>query len=498
MESHHVPYRYNTYTDTLLAIGTAALAESLFGLDEGEILLRAHPDGFRIKYETRGDVQSTNPFFEVRDKAGREVKSANVRDRTIYGLKDAKPSWWGTTSVVNTLASPVFNNKLAQAYSPDLGLEVLEGTAKLDTGGTSQLLYAQASKGVNRPGPSTTQGNLRADAEQMLALLGYQQGAAGFLRDAYTISIVPRPQEISLGGYRRLTEGVLRGYLPRASSGKVLPTSDQTVPFFIAMMYFDFIVELFNYRQEQLDPSGGFFGGGVGNIISSLDRVMYVSMGTSSAPFLLDSLTVPTWLDRKAVVLNVRDLVRQTLGAHLDPNLLYLPVRAFAEGDPRPLVRFYRYYDPSGGKKRLLSHETLRYVMDQTGYADLNCDPMQRFARAIRSRTLTKLYSQSSEPPDFELLTRLRSAALAERRLINMLSAFVASYNLRNARLSANGKRPEGQNLSYEDLQVITGLIERYGAEFVANTLMAQAMSKRTDDPDVGGMDTEADSEAVA
>ena len=59
------------------------------------------------------------------------------------------------------------------------------------------------------------------------------------------------------------------------------------------------------------------------------------------------------------------------------------------------------------------------------------------------------------------------------------MSEFISSYNLRNARLRAVGNPTEGQNLSYEDLQVIIQLIEKHGAEFIANTLMAQAMSKR-------------------
>lgn len=116
--------------------------------------------------------------------------------------------------------------------------------------------------------------------------------------------------------------------------------------------------------------------------------------------------------------------------------------------------------------------------MHQTGYDDLNCPEMLRFARALRSRTLTKLY-RDGENPDFELLTKLRSASRNTDRLVSMLSEFVGSYNLRNARQTATGKHPDGPNLSYDDLQVVVGLIEKRGAEFVANTLMAQAMSKR-------------------
>ena len=65
-----------------------------------------------------------------------------------------------------------------------------------------------------------------------------------------------------------------------------------------------------------------------------------------------------------------------------------------------------------------------------------------------------------------------------------MLSAFVGDYNLSNARRSAAGKHPDGPNLSYEDVQHVGGLIGTYGAEFVANTLLAQAMSKRDEEPD--------------
>jgi hypothetical protein len=295
---------------------------------------------------------------------------------------------------------------------------------------------------------------------------------------------VPRPKNISLQAYRNLVDGFLRGYFPRTDGGKILPTRDQTVPFFVAMAYFDFIIKLFNYREEHTGMMGGWGSGGVGNVIASLDRALYFSMGTSSAPFALDTLTIPEWLDDKAVAVNVRNLIRELLSEHADPNMLYLPVRAFAERDPRPLVEFYRKYQPlakpSNGNrdsKRLLHQRTLRYVMEKTDYADLNCDEMQRFARALRSRTLTKLYG--SDQPDYNLLTKLRSASQNDDDLISMLSDFVGSYNLRNARRSAIDKYPDGPNLSYDDLQVIIGLVDKYDATFVANTLMAQAMSKR-------------------
>lgn len=481
MKEHHVSYRYNTYTDVLLAVGTGGLVERLYGLSATEIELHAEPDGFHVRYPAGAEVHSHNPFFEVKDKEGRETQTPNVLDRTPYGPKDPKPAWWGTTSIINTLASPTFNNTIAQRYTPELGQRLLEGEAEVKTGSMSQLLYAQASKGVNRPNLSTSQGNLSGDAEQVLALLGYQQGGAGFMRDPYTFSIIPRPREITLQGYRSLVEGFLRGYAPKASSGKTLPTREQTVPFFIAMAYFDFIIELFNYRDTD-DPTGGYFDVGVGRIVAGLDRVLYYSMGTSSAPFLMDTLVIPEWLDRKSIAVNVRDVLRQTLGEHLDPNLLYLPVRAFSEEDPRHLVKFYRHYNPLRERRKLLTQEALQYVMEKTGYEDLNSTAMQRFARAVRSRTLTKLYREGDEPPDYELLTRLRSASLANDRLVNMLSAFVGSYNLRNARQTAVGKKPDGPNLAYEDLLEIERLIEKYGAEFIVNTLLAQAMSKRSED----------------
>lgn len=492
METHFVPYRYHTYTDTLIAIGTAAIAEHLFGLDAEDVVIRAGPDGFRISHPDRGELHDASPLFEVKDKAEREIKTAIVRDRTPFGQKDAKPSWWGTTSTINTLATPAFNNSIAQAYNAQLGASLLGGSADAKQGSQSQLLYAHASKGVNGARGGTAQGNVQAASEQIVAHTGYQHGAAGFLRDPYTVSFVPRPHEISLHALRAMVDGFLRGYLPKSSNDKILPTRDQTVPFFVAMAYFDFIVQLFDYRDQQEELSDGAFGEemAVGRIVSALDRAMYVSMGTSSAPYVIDSLVIPDWLDQKSVAVNVRDVVRNTLGAHLDPNLLYLPVRAFAERDPRPLLRFYRLYDPVGGKKKLLTQDTLHYVMEKTGYATLTCDAMQHFARALRSRTLTRLY-KGGEPPDFELLTDLKSASLDNRGLVNMLSAFVGSYNLRNARLSADGKKREGANLSYDDLQEIIGLIEHYGAEFVANTLMAQAMSKRSDDPADEGSDSD-------
>ena len=494
MKHHLVPYRYNTYTDALIAIGTAQLAERLYGLDANEVILRAQTSGFHIEHPETNELHDDNPFYQIRDKESREVDggTSSIWDKTLYGANDDKPSWWKTVSVINSLATPVFNNNIAQSYTPELGFDLLQGTAEVNTGSMSQLLYAQASKGVNSTGGSTSQGNLSADAEQMLAHLGYQTGAAGFIQGDYTISIVPRPGAIRLSHLRdSFVEGFLRGYLPKTDGGKILPPRSQTVPFFIAMTYFDFIIQLFNYREEHQDLMDQFFADeqrGVGKIISSLDRVMYYSMGTSSAPFVSDSLAIPEWLDDKSLALNVRDLVRELLSEHTDPHMLYLPVRAFAESDPRPLVEFYRKYEPlrapSGGNrtgKRLLHQSTLRYIMDKTGYDDLNCPEMQRFARALRSRTLTKLY-RDGQNPDFELLTRLRSASRNKDRLVSMLSAFVGSYNLSNARHTAVGKPPDGPNLNYEDLQVIIGLINNRGAEFVANTLMAQAMSKRDQD----------------
>jgi hypothetical protein len=461
----------------------------LFGHRPEEVRLSSEPAGFRIEYPEGGEVTSANPFREIKFKDSQELQQSTVWDKTEYEDKD-KPDWWSTVSVINTMTSiypyPTFNNKIAQAYSPELGVKLLNGTAQIDTGSRSALLYAQASKGVNKPdfkSIATSQGNIGGDEEQMLALLGYQVGAAGFTKDSYTISIVPRPKSIPLNSYHRLVNGFLRGYWPKSKNDSRLPPDDQTLPFFAAMAYFDFIIKLFNYKEDTPDMMGGVFDG-VGTIIESLDRAIYFKMGNSSAPFATDSLAIPTWLDQKEVAVNVRNLIREMLSERPDPKVLYLPVRAFAESDPRPLVDFYRKYEPlkkpSGGNrtsKTLLHQQTLQYVMAKTNYDDLNCDEMKRFANAIRSRTYNKLYHE--QQPDYNLLTKLRSASRNNDQLVNMLSEFVGSYNLHNARQSAVDKQPDGKNLRYEDLQVIIGLIEKYDAKFVADTLMAQAMSKR-------------------
>ena len=484
MSQRLVPYKYNSYTDVLLAAGTAHLAGTLFNFDDREVRLKTTPSGIEIRHpEPRNRTESV-PFQQIRDKESREVDENRPLkwDKTRIDDAEQNPHWWTTVSVINTLARPDFNNRFAKLYTPELGEALLNGTADFNTRSRSQLLYAQASKGVNQSGfnsIATSQGNINADEEQMLALLGYQVAGIGYIKGNYTITIVPRPKSISLQAYRRLVR-FLRGYTPRATSGKPLPTREQTVPFFLAMAYFDFIIELFDYQGEQDDYGLNLTPG---EIVAGLDRVQYFSMGTSSAPYSMDTLAIPQWLDEKDVGVDVRNLIREMLGQHTDPKLLYLPVRAFAESDPRPLVEFYREYEPMRSpssnrkSKRLIRSTTLSYIMTKTGYKDLDCEAMQNFAQAIRSRTLSKLYHD--EQPDYDLLTRLRSASRNPDRLVSTLSDFLGKYNLHNARQSAIEKNPDGKNLRYEDLQEIRTLIAKYDAEFVANTLMAQAMTKR-------------------
>ena len=485
-----IPYRYNTYTDTLVAIGSAVLIKNLYTISERDIILRATPSGFIIRYPDNEHISDRNPFIQIKDKPTRQISQhvgpGQLWDKT--SVEKGEPTeWWGTVSVINTLASPDFNNGFYNAYSSNLAESLLNGEKVSSKGSRSQLLYAQASKGVNSERLTTTQGNIKADAEQTIAHLGYLYGAAGFIRDSYTISIVPRPSlegDISLEDYRSLVS-FLRAFQPRASSEKILPAGDQTLPFFLSMMYFDFVEQLFNYlpTNSESSPYIRQRHNGVGRVIGGLDRMIYYKMGTGSAPFVADSIGIPVWLNRKSAAANIRDVVRGTLGENIDPNLLYLPVRTFAEGEPRLLLAFYRQYVSLSNKKRLLEQKTIQHIMEQTQYDDLASDAMKRFARAIRSRTLTKLY-RDGEQPDFALLTKLKSASLDSKRFINMLSEFIGSYNLRNARLMAIDKAPEGSNLSYEDLQEIIPLIDKYGSEFVANTLMAQAMSKRPDTSD--------------
>lgn len=486
---HLVPYRYNTYTDTLIAVGYAVLIEHLYDIPRHKIILEATTAGFSINYPDNLVTGERNPFIQIKDKASRKISEdigpGQLWDKTLVQKGDSA-DWWGTVSVINTLSSPEFNNAFYSTYSSNLGKELLGGETIKVKGSRSQLLYAQASKGVNNIRLSTTQGNIKADAEQIIAHLGYLYGAAGFIRDSYTITIVPRPSQegpISLDIYLKLVT-FLRKFQPRASSEKILPTGDQTLPFFLSMMYFDFVEKLFDFLPKDASQFQHIIRRrGAGRVIGSLDRMIYYKMGTSSAPFISDSLNIPIWLKSKPAIGNVRDLVRSTLGDRIDPNLLYLPVRTFAEGEPRLLFEFYRQYISLSTKKRLLEQKTIEHIMEARNYNDLTCDAMKHFARAIRSRTLTKLYNnEKKEQPDFSLLTKLKSASLDSKRLINMLSEFISSYNLRNARLKAIDKAPEGTNLSYEDLQEVILLIEKHGAEFVANTLMAQAMSKRPDE----------------
>lgn len=492
MPERFVPFRYNTYTDTLLAVGTARLVQRVLGVPATDIELHEEPGGVRIQYPEQAGENTGTPFNEVRDKESRQVtaglvEGAGLWDKTTVADGE-KREWWSTVSVLNSLFSPASNNTIAQAFTPDMGHALLDGEPALDKKlagmKRSQLLYAPASKGAAGPTLGTGDYRMKGEDEQAVALLGYQHGAAGFIRDPYTLVFVPRPKEIRLQGYNLLRD-YLRAYTPRSVNDNPLPTTPQTLPFFVAMAYFDFVIKLFEYVETE-DPLAGLRPRQVGKVISGLDRVLYYSLGTSSAPAALDTLTIPEWLDDRSVVENVRDVLRQTLGEHLDPNLLYLPVRAFAEGDPRLLVRFYRHYNPLQDRRRLLTQHTLTYVMEhaQDGrFAALNADPMRRLARAIRSRTLTKLY-RDGEQPDFQLLNDLRSASLDKRRLVSMLSGFVGDYNLSNARRSAVGKHPDGPNLTYEDVQHVADLIETHGAEFVANTLLAQAMSKRPDEPE--------------
>lgn len=490
MSERLVPYKYNSYTDVLLAVGTAHLVGTLYGFDDLDVRMKSNASGIAIQHPEPTTRTESVPFQQIRDKKGREVDETRPLkwDKTRVDENDRNPRWWSTVSVINTLARPDFNNDFAKRYTPELGEKLLAGTADFKTKSRSQLLYAQASKGVNQSGfngIATSQGNIGADEEQMLALLGYQVAAAGYIKGEYTISIIPRPKFVSLQAYRRLVE-FLRGYMPRATSGKILPTREQTVPFFLGMAYFDFVIELFDYRGQTDDYGLNLTPG---DIVAGLDRVQYFSMGTSSAPYSLDTLAIPQWLDKKKVAVDIRNLIREMLGQHIDPKLLYLPVRAFAESDPRPLVEFYRMYEPMRApssrrtSKRLIRSSTLSYVMTQTGYEDLDCDAMQNFARAIRSRTLSKLYRE--EQPDYDLLTRLRSASRNPDRLVSVLSDFLGKYNLQNARRSSVNKNPDGKNLHYEDLQEIRALIAKYDAEFVANTLMAQAMAKASDDDKV-------------
>ncbi len=485
---HLVPYRYNTYTDILIAVGNAVLIEYLYNIPRHQIVLQATTVGFSINYPDDLTINERNPFIQIKDKANREISDnislGHLWDKTLV-QKGESPDWWGTVSVINTLSSPDFNNTFYNNYSSNLGKALLDGDPVPTKGSRSQLLYAQASKGVNSTRLSSTQGNIKADAEQVVAHLGYLYGAAGFIRDNYTITVIPRPSQdgpISLENYLELVS-YLRTFQPRASSKKILPTSDQTLPFFLSMMYFEFVEKLFDYLPQGVSKFQYAKRRGVGRVIGSLDRMIYYKMGTSSAPFIADSLSIPLWLESKPTISNVRDVVRNTLGDSTDPNLLYLPVRTFTENEPRLLFEFYRQYISLSSKKRLLEQKTIGHIMDATNYNDLACDAMKNFARAIRSRTLTKLYNnEKKEQPDFSLLTKLKSASLDSKRLVNMLSEFISSYNLRNARLKANDKTPEGANLLYEDLQEIILLIEKYGAEFVTNTLMAQAMSKRSEE----------------
>lgn len=479
-----IPYRYHTYTDTLIAVGSAVLVEHLREIDAEEIVLQATPAGFTIDYPDGPLVGSQNPFIQIKDKAERKLSDNlgphQLWDKTIP-KEDQSPFWWSTASVINTLASPDFNNNLYVNYTPELGRKLLNNETVKIKGSQSQLLYAQASKGTGKDQATTKQGNLDATSEQIIAHLGFLHGAAGFIQEGYTLVVVARPSlegTITLHDYRTLVKN-LRVFYPKASSGKRLPSKDQTLPFFSAMMYFDFVEKLFDFLPAPTDFLDLSFDEGVGRVIGSLDRMVYYKMGTSSAPYSSDSFAIPAWLDRKSVVSNIKDLVRSTLGAHTNPNLLYLPIRTFSESRPHFLTKFYRQYNPISEKKYLLNQDNLQYIMQKTNYEDLNCEQMHRFARAIRSRTITKLYSNNNENPDYKLLTQLKSASLDSKRLINMMSEFISSYNLKNARLSSLKKEAQGQNLAYEDLQVIIQLIEKHGAEFIANTLMAQAMSKR-------------------
>lgn len=251
-------------------------------------------------------------------------------------------------------------------------------------------------------------------------------------------------------------------------------------------------------------------------LVAGFHTAFYLDLGNAVATMNVSSIALPSWVvvhepsdvqDYRGILDELITFTRQFEEKNSDAFTLLQYLRDFVSGDD--LDAFFRLTDAfpvyyigmreRGKYAQQLTTSTIERIIRMTDrklFPILETSGFQKVAYAIRHSTVVPQRQKAKGNRLYEIryglaqdLTRVARRG-KELEFIGVLSEFIQQYNGENARIYEVRKVQYRQNITTEDIDDITRLIDEYGAPTIARMLVAYGYARVPRD--------EAEAEALA
>jgi hypothetical protein len=241
-----------------------------------------------------------------------------------------------------------------------------------------------------------------------------------------------------------------------------------------------------------------------------MQMAFYKNLGQSAAVMNIATINLPRWVDPqstelvqlRAVLDEHLAIVRSLDEARGDQFNLLADYRDFVSAnDLEPFFRFTTAYSGFIVSQRERRKPVRQFTTNNLEVMIVNSDTPQKtysmilqqegfknIAYAIRHSTVVPQgrKARGGKPMvdiRYGLGQQLARKAKYPDEFLAEIAEFVHLYNAENAQLRENKRNPFRKNVTTEDIEILTGLIDQYGAKVVCNLLVAYGYARPPYEP---------------
>ena len=331
----------------------------------------------------------------------------------------------------------------------------------------------------------------------------------GFYHDAVTRTVAGgKDRKIFVIEPRRMSYGDHAAIMERF---KPTITSEASTRFDIlaALRYCRVLLDHYFEREPENNPLMAMLGESIQqNLVGGFRTAFYMDLGNAVATMNVSAIALPGWVsvpepaDVPALRNTLDELItftRQFEEKNSDAFTLLQHLRDFVSGDDleaffRLTTAFSGYY--MGQRERgkyayQLTIPTIERIISMTNpkLSDiLQSEGFRNIAAAIRQSTVLAQYRKANGDRLYDIryglgqdLTRVARKG-KEAEFMAALADFIHLYNAENARIYEVRKIQYRKNVTTDDLNEITALLDEYGAPTIARLLVAYGYARQPKD----------------
>ncbi|HZQ07259.1 MAG TPA: hypothetical protein VFD70_11835 [Anaerolineae bacterium] len=260
-----------------------------------------------------------------------------------------------------------------------------------------------------------------------------------------------------------------------------------------------------HYEEAKQDDQSYLFGKRPSDLVSGMEMAFYKSLGQSAAVMNIASINLPRWVNPQNVALSQ---LREALEEHL------AIVRALDEtrGEQFTLLGYYRDFLSANDLNPFFEFTTAYsgFIISQrerrkpvrqftttnlevmivnsdtsqkTYAAILQNEGFKNIAYAIRHSTVIPQGRKTRTGKSvvdirYGLGQQLARKANYPDEFLAEVAEFLQLYNAENSQLRENKREPFRKNVTTQDIEALTALVDEYGAKVICNLLVAYGYAK--------------------